>query len=113
MRDIEASYERQLKAKLIVRLENGEEWEAKADDLEKFGIDFRTESYYRFDSGLEKLLTDAGLIDRDLTQARLNMVRYFAELSICHPDLVDHRDSDWSRLVEIERVLQEHLPSDD
>lgn len=33
-----ASYERQIPAKLLVRLDNGEEFEATDDDLAKFGL---------------------------------------------------------------------------
>ena len=114
MRNIEASYERPLKAKLIVRLENGEEWEATAADLEKFDLDRPSAAYYRFDQALGKLLGAAGLIEReDVTRSRLNHVRYLAELTICHPDLVDLSEETWARIVEMERILQEHLPSDD
>lgn len=114
MRNIEASYERPLKAKLIVRLENGEEWEAGAADLERFNLDRPTEAYCRFDRALGELLGAAGLIDRkDVTRSRLNHVRYLAELAICHPDLLDLSEETWARIVEMERILQEHLPSDD
>lgn len=37
-----ANYERRIPAKLIVRLDNGEEFEATAEDLEKFGLVERT-----------------------------------------------------------------------
>lgn len=113
---VNAEYSRPIKATLHVHLATGESWEATPEDLAKFGLDKVHDAYFRFDQALGKLLGDAGLIERrDVTRARLNIVRYLAETAIVMPDLLDHPDhvEDWARIVEIERILQQHLPEDD
>ncbi len=106
-----AVYDRPVKAKLVVRLDDGEEWDATYDDLKN---EFRLESpsvcYWRFSDSLTKLLDEAGLLDRkDITSAHLNVIRYLAETAIVNPDLLDHPDADWSDVAGIERVLQERF----
>lgn len=50
---ITATYDRPTEATLMVRLANGEEWEATHDDLLKFGVAPRTDVYNRFRSVLQ------------------------------------------------------------
>lgn len=104
----EASYDRPIKARLWVHLETGESWEATDVDLGQFRLIGVNDAYMRFDDALTEVLTEAGLIDGDLTDARLNPLRYLAETAICHPDLLklsEHRR--WSQVSDIERTLQD------
>ena len=107
------TYDRPVKATLIVRLDNGDEFEAGPDDLAKFGYVSRSGAYAAFNDYLAGILVDAGLIERhkDITSARINDLRYIAELAICHPALLSHPDlaSVNARIVEIEKTLREHL----
>lgn len=102
-------YERPVTARLVVRLDNGEEWEATPDDLKQFNLTETSEAYSRFERALSALLTSAGLIRGDVTDAKLNIVRYLAETAIVFPELLelDKRGSEWGKVVEIERTLQE------
>jgi hypothetical protein len=106
MANDEITYDRPVAAKLLVRLETGEEWLATAEDLAKFGYANRIDAYIRWDNHLTGLLADAGLIRKDLTTARLNPLRYLVELALSgavpldDPDLADVNQ----RTVEIERT---------
>jgi hypothetical protein len=94
--DVNPTYDRPVKATLHVHLENGESWPVT-----------RHSAYMTFDETLGELLMQAGLISNDITEARLNPVRYLVETTIAHPDLIDHPDHDgWASVVEIERALQ-------
>jgi hypothetical protein len=57
------------------------------------------------------LLLDAGLIRHELTEARINPLRYIAELALTYPDLLDHPETAETdaEIVEIERHLQATL----
>lgn len=103
------SYDRPVKATLLVRLDNGEEWEATPEDMAGFGYVDRLNAYGAFDDHLRNLLIREGLIERRTTEARLNPLRYIAELAICYPDLLAHPDmaENNAEVVAIERALQE------
>jgi hypothetical protein len=102
------TYDRPVNARLIVRLENGEEWNATPDDLTRFGLVRRLDAYGAFDDRLRTLLDDAGLIDREATEAELNPVRYLVETAICYPELLDHPENveTWQQIVVLERALR-------
>lgn len=104
----ETSYDRPIKARLWVHLETGESWEATDADLEQFRLIGINDAYMRFDDALTRVLTEAELIDGDLTLARLNPLRYLTETAICHPDLMDHAEHRrWMAVADIERTLQD------
>lgn len=103
-----ASYQRDIPGRLHVHLDNGEKWVATAEDLEKFNLVDRHAAYALFEEMLTEVLTKAGLIEGDITDAQLNAVRYLAETAIVHPHLLEHREHNaWAKVVEIERVLQD------
>jgi hypothetical protein len=102
------TYDRPVKATLLVRLDNGEEWEPKPEDLAKFNLVDRHEAYMTFDDHLRRILHDAGLIGRDITDAQLNPVRYLVELAVVCPDLLNHPDTAETdaEVVALERALE-------
>lgn len=104
------TYERPVKAALFVRLANGEEFEATAADLARFGYVDRLDAYIRFQDRLARTLIDAGLIERDkhLTNCAINPLRYLAETAIGHPELLDHPDmrDTYDEIVAIELALR-------
>jgi hypothetical protein len=102
-----SEYQRPVKATLHVHLENGEQWEVGPDDLAKFNLVDRHTAYMTFDDVLSHVLREAGLIGRDVTDARLNPLRYLVETAIAHPDLLDHPEHEgWREVAELERTLQ-------
>lgn len=106
------TFDRPVKAALIVRLDNGEEFEPSPDDLRKFGLIRGFDAYHAFDDHVSTVLRDAGAIDRSIIEAGTNPIRYLAELAINYPDLLTHPEtaSINRQLVAIERVLTvEHL----
>lgn len=103
------TYAEPVEATLRVRLTNGREWDATDEDLRKFGLDSRLDCYMRFDDALRRVLADAGLLDDgdEVTDSALNVVRYLAEISINHPDLLDHPEHEgWKDVVGAERALR-------
>ncbi len=82
--------------------------------MRRFGYVHRNDAYMAFNDHLHTVLTDAGLVGRDLTDAWLNPVRYIAEVAINYPELLTHRDMAEvnARIVEIERHLQATLPEE-
>lgn len=105
------TYDRPVKATLLVRLENGEEWEATPEDLEKFHLVNRLDAYMTFNRALTKALTEQGLLGgdgpRDLTDTELNPVRYLGEISITMPHLLDHPEHEgWKMIADLERRLR-------
>lgn len=100
------TYDRPMKATLYVHLENGDQWEVGVADLEKFNLVDRHDAYMAFDDALTRILSTAGLINRDVTDAHLNPVRYLVETAVAHPDLLDHPDHHgWQPVAEAERIL--------
>ncbi len=102
------SYDRPTDATLHVRLANGETWEATPEDLDKFGYVKRLDAYMAFDDTIHEALNAAGLVGRDVTDARINPIRYVVETAVCHPSLLTHPEfrETVADLVEIERRLQ-------
>lgn len=104
-----ANYERPVPATLIVRLENGDEWEAGAADLEKFNLVDRSAAYWEWEKAYEKALREHAGFTGDITNARLNAVRYLVETAVSMPGLLDHVDHNgWRSVAAIERFLLEH-----
>lgn len=105
----DVSYQRPVKATLIVRLENGEEWPAEEKDLKEFGLERWGAVYHRFDTYMRTTLTKAGLIDGDITDAHLNSLRYLVEVAANYPDLLTHPEMEpyHQALVRVERSLQQ------
>jgi hypothetical protein len=100
------TYDRPQKATLYVRLESGETWEAKPEDLEKFNLVSRHEAYMTFDDAWSKILRRDDLVTGDITNALLNPVRYLVETAIAHPDLLDHEEhGEWQEVAECERLV--------
>jgi hypothetical protein len=108
------SYDRPTGATLHVKLDNGETWEATPEDLERFGYGRRLDAYAIFDDYVSKALLDAGLIRRDITDAKINPLRYIVELAICRPELLSHPEvtKTTADIVAIERHLQATLPEE-
>lgn len=107
----EAVYQRPVKARLAVLLPDGEMWDATAADVAKFGLVDGYEGYIVWEKWFRALLTDAGLLPEGaIVDAMLNAVRYSVECAFHYPDLLDHPDNQelWSRIVRIERFLQQH-----
>jgi hypothetical protein len=102
------TYERPVEASLVVRLANGEEWKAKPEDLARFGYIQQADAYMAFQRHVTTVLLDAGLVDRELTEARINPLRYLVELAVMHPDLLQHPEigDTNAEIVAIERALQ-------
>ena len=109
------TYDRPVEATLQVKLADGSTWDATPEDLDRFGYVKRLDAYLAFDDHLSQVLKAAGLIRGDITEARLNPLRYIVELAICHPSLLAHREvaDDNARIVEIERHLQATFPEED
>jgi hypothetical protein len=105
-----ATYDQPVPAKLVVRLSNGQEWDATEADLHRFRLDSPHECYMRFDDALRKILDNAGLLgDRgDITTAALNAVRYLVETAVVYPDLLDHADHHgWVEVVAVEQAIRQ------
>lgn len=98
-RPLSARYERPVPAMLVVRLENGEEWEATTEDLARFGAGVRLDLYSRTsDLLVEALGLEAGT---DLTRADehhgANLVRYLVECALMydHSPWADEHGEPW------------------
>lgn len=104
---MEATYDRPAKAMLVVRLENGEEWEATDDDLTRFGLCQRGEAYSLFSRTLHAALQRENLLPTGrLTDAYLNPIRYLVEVAVCYPHLIRHPEhEDWKSVADLERAL--------
>ena len=103
-----ATFDRPVPATLHVHLANGEQFEASAEDLARFGLVPRREIYRRFQDHLLGVLQAADAQLDGLTATALNPLRYLVELAVSAPDLLTHpetaaTDAD---VVVIERALQ-------
>lgn len=111
------TYDRPQEAKLHVHLENGETFEASKEDLQKFGYVDRYVAYRSFANRLDTILREAGLLDSydALTSAKLNPLRYLAELAIIMPDLLEHPETaeNDEAIVELEKTLRKETPKDE
>lgn len=104
------TYEVPVQATLVVRLDNGKEWEAKSEDFVKFGLVDGREAYWRFCDKLSRALCQySGLTEGDLINAAVNPIRYLAEVIFCYPpefaegpEMVET----YAEIGQIERVLQ-------
>lgn len=98
-RNTTASFDRPVQGKLWVRLENGEEWEARPEDLEKFRLRDPVELYARFNrllvEGLE-LEPGTDLTEGDVLEGA-NLVRYLAECALVydHSPWADEHGKPW------------------
>lgn len=118
----ETSYDRPVKAKLFVHLDNGEMFEAGPDDLAKFRLVDRLDAYMALQRKLSAVLAGAGLLDydnpvdgeyRELVDAELNPLRHLAEVVLVMPDLADNPDYDgWADVASLERRLRIAKPYD-
>ncbi len=109
------TYQRPVKATLYVHLDNGEQFEAATEDLANFGYVKRLDAYTAFDDRLRDILHAAGLIRRETTESRINVIRHLVEVAINYPNLLDHREMqpEYAEIVRIEQVLREHMPEDE
>lgn len=89
------SYQRPVMAKLIVRLDNGEEWEAGPEDLKRFDLAKPLDLYVRTDALLREAF---GVEDWDDHPAG-NLVRYLVECGICyrHSPWANDAGEPWAR----------------
>lgn len=93
------TYNRPVTAKLIVRLDNGDEWEIRPEDLDKFGLARKLDLYVR----ASKMLADGLRLDpdtdltRDPEHAGANIVRYLIECAIMydHSPWADENGEPW------------------
>lgn len=74
------TFDRPIAAKLIVRLENGDEFEPTPKDLYKFGLASRADAYFNFTKNLRKVIGE----DSRLDEGDISMLRYFVERSVFH-----------------------------
>lgn len=112
----DVTYQRPVKATLMVQLADGTSWEAKPEDLSKFGLVETREAYIRFRDSLAQILRDAGLIEapNELTDCQLNPMRVLVELCLSYGDdemfkdeFNDPENSDtWRKVAEMERTLR-------
>lgn len=80
------TYSIEVGAKLIVRLDNGQEHEATEEDARRFGLIDPLEAYRRFYKYLE------AIVRRDLTETPINPIRYLAECAICYDHMPEGED---------------------
>lgn len=99
------TYDRPVRAQLIVRLENGDEWEATDDDFAKFGLGNRLKLYSKTIAVLtEGLGLEPGT---DLTRHEPqgpNLVRYLIECALMydHTPWADEHGQPWPEDDEVE-----------
>lgn len=80
-----ATFQRPVKGKLWVRLDNGDEWIAGPDDLAKFGLAVRLDLYVRArDMLAEGLGLPPGEIPGDDRYDAANLVRYLIECAVMY-----------------------------
>ena len=91
-------YDRPIEAKLVVRLANGEEWDATEKDFKKFGLIVGSKAYMRWHDWIYKRLDEAGLIKSDLTTCAINIIRYAITIYITRGDWSLHNTS-WCIIV--------------
>lgn len=110
------TYDRPVTAKLVVQLDNGETFDARSEDVAKFGYVEARGAYMAFRRHVAKVLEDANLIGRagDLTNTAINPIRHLVEMAINYPELLDHPETAETnaQLVTIERALRAHLPKE-
>lgn len=115
-RPLSATYERPVPATLVVRLENGEEWEATAEDLARFRVADRLDLYARFS---DLLVAALGLpegtdLTRDEAHEGANLVRYLVECALMydHSPWADEHGQPWPEDQDGEREdFRERLQS--
>lgn len=104
------TYDRPVEAKLFVVLDNGEKFEAKKEDLKKFGYVKSLDAYMNFNNHIDKILRNAGLIEdgEDLTSTMINPLRYIAELSCVMPELLNHPEHEdvHEAIIQLEKTLR-------
>lgn len=102
------TYDRPVEAKLVVRLDNDEEWDAKPEDLKRFGLVDRNDAYMAVHRFMTKLLGDE-LDDRgDLTKHPANCVRYMVERLVSADIPFDGTyDEDTPFLAELKAFLNQ------
>lgn len=115
----DVTYDRPVKATLIIRLNNaaGEEWEATPEDLAKFGYINSRDTYALFRKHYANALHAAGLSGdgapdgyRDVSYAETRPLRYLIETALIMPELLDHPEHDgWAAIADIEQRLREHM----
>lgn len=103
------TYDVPVEARLVVKLDNGKEWEAKPEDLARFDLFNGLETYWKLSDRLRDILRDAGQLtaDQDLTEAAINPFRRFIELGLTIPEMLDHREMDetYEEIVAIEQAI--------
>lgn len=103
---MKTTYDRPVTGDLVVRLANGEQWEATPEDLERFGLIRALDAYALVDKKLCQALD--GLVD-DITDAELNPLRYLVEVCLCYPRHFEEFGAEMERLVAEVRQLEERL----
>jgi hypothetical protein len=73
------TYDRPVKARLVIKLENGEEWEATQADLDKFKLVGRLDAYSAVCAALKRCGMD--------TDRRHASLRYVIERTLAYVDL--------------------------
>lgn len=118
-RPLTAKYERPVPATLVVRLETGEEWEATAEDLARFGAAVKLDLYSRFsDLLVEALGLEPGTdLTRDDAHHGANLVRYLVECAVVfdHSPWANEHGQPWPEDDDSENfreVLQSYLLRD-
>lgn len=119
MTDTTVTFDRPVAAKLLVRLETGEEWEASPEDLARFGYGKRLDLYVRAASLLAEGL---GLehFDELAHHEGPNLVRYVLECAIMynHSPWADSDGQPWPEdedredyQAQLRAVILEEVPS--
>lgn len=102
------TYDRPVRAALIVRLDNGDEWEAGPEDYERFGLGRRLDIYDR----AEKMLREGlGIEPGSRLPDGPILVRYLIECAICyrHSPWADENGEPWPRDDDDEPPFMEQL----
>jgi hypothetical protein len=105
------SYNRPVEAKLVVQLTNGEIFDATQADFANFGLVKKLDAYMEFNRHLTKVLHEAGLLEEreDLTDSKLNPLRYLVELAVVMPELLEHPETaeNDANVVKLEKMLRD------
>lgn len=101
------TYNRPVDATLHVHLDNGETWEATAEDMKKFGLVKRLDVYSLLDKKLRE-----GLPLDDITDAEINPLRYLFEVVLMYPTHFDEFPDKMEELLASVREIERRLQAD-
>lgn len=101
-----ATIPRPMGVRLVVKCDDGTEWDATEDDLARFSLADQGVTYLRFRKALVEIMEDAGLLDRDVTDLELNPIRYLVESCIYLDPTADQELGAHLDVANLERRLR-------